>query len=294
MNRLPAWFQQPFPQKEKVLAFKDLLQNKKVYTVCQGAQCPNLTQCWQKKVATFMILGNICTRSCRFCAVTSGIPKAVDAQEPWAVADAVCAAGLDYVVVTSVTRDDLPDQGAQQFCETVAAIRARSECIRIELLIPDLSAEVSLIERVVCAKPHVIGHNVETVERLTCELRPQADYGRSLKVLRTVKEKDACIAVKSGFMLGLGETEAEIAATMHDLRENGCDILTLGQYLAPSRGPRHIAVRRFVTPQEFEQHKQKALALGFKSVVSGPLVRSSYMAKEAYEACGGVFAAAER
>lgn len=285
MNRLPSWFRQPFPEQEKVLDFKAFLKSKHVYTVCQGAHCPNLTRCWQQKVATFMILGDVCTRACRFCAVTSGTPKAVDEKEPLAIADAVRDAGLDYVVLTSVTRDDLKDQGVDQFCRTMSAIRSHREEACIEVLVPDLRADPLLIQKIIECAPQVFGHNIETVKRLSPVFRPQADHHRSLKVLRIAKDHAPGIFVKSGLMLGLGETDADIMEAMRELLDHGCDILTLGQYLSPSRTSRHIVVQRFVHPDDFQRYKDKALALGFKGVVSGPLVRSSYMAKEMYEAC---------
>ncbi len=285
MNRLPSWFRQPFPEQEKVLNFKAFLRSKHIYTVCQGARCPNLTRCWQQKVATFMILGDVCTRACRFCAVTSGTPKAIDEKEPFAIADAVREAGLDYVVLTSVTRDDLQDQGVSQFCRTISAIRSRRTEARIEVLVPDFHADPFLIQEIIACAPQVFGHNIETVRRLSSVFRPQADHHRSLKVLRIVKDHAPGIFVKSGLMLGLGETDREVMEAMRELLDHGCDLLTLGQYLAPSRTSRHIAVQRFVHPDDFQRYKVEALTLGFKGVVSGPLVRSSYMAKEMYEAC---------
>lgn len=284
-ERLPLWFHQPLPSAERVSALQGSFEKFGIHTVCQSAHCPNLGSCWGKGVATFMILGDTCTRQCRFCAVQGGSPKDVNPDEPLAVAQAVKKFGVDYVVITSVTRDDLVDQGAKHFVKTISEIRSLNPEIKIEVLIPDFSGNERFIKTVAEARPEVIAHNIETVRRLTPVLRPQADYARSLFVLSLVKKADPAIFVKSGLMLGLGETAGDIEETMKDLVSAGCDILTLGQYLAPSKTSRHVKVERFITLKEFEQYREKALALGFKYVLSAPLVRSSYLAKEAYEAC---------
>lgn len=283
-QRLPSWFHQPIPRLEKIKAVKESLGERNLHTVCQSSHCPNLGCCWERGVATFMILGDICTRRCRFCAVLPGTPKAVNSGEPKAIAEAVKRLHLDYVVVTSVTRDDLKDKGANHFLKTISETRLLNPQTKIEVLIPDFSADASLIEMVAQARPEVMAHNIETVRRLTPILRPQADYDRSLSVLRIIKEIDPQIVVKSGLMLGLGETVDDVDQAMKDLRFHGCDILTIGQYLAPSKTSRHVPIEKFISLQEFEDYKEKALALGFKYVLSGPLVRSSYLAKEAYQA----------
>jgi lipoic acid synthetase len=232
-----------------------------------------------------MILGDVCTRSCRFCAVETGEPQAINLGEPKAIAQAVKKFGLDYVVITSVTRDDLKDKGAEHFFNTIIETHSLNPDIKIEVLIPDLLGDRRLIEIVAQAQPAVIAHNIETVRRLTPMLRPQADYDRSLSVLRIVKDIAPEIITKSGLMVGLGETEDDVIATMNDLVFHGCEILTIGQYLAPSTGYRHMRVKEFVSLEKFEQYKDKALSVGFKHVLSAPLVRSSYLAKEAYEYC---------
>jgi len=285
VQRLPEWFRQSVPRADRLKALKSSFDEFGLNTVCQSSQCPNLGQCWDKGVATFMILGDVCTRQCRFCAVQSGVPKAVNLDEPFAIAQAVKKLNLDYVVITSVTRDDLDDKGAGHFFETVIEARRLNPETKIEVLIPDFLADRKLIEMVIQARPAVIAHNIETVKRLTPMLRPQADYARSLSVLKIIKEVNPEIVIKSGLMLGFGETEIDIDETMKDLLLHGCDILTLGQYLAPSKTSRHVKVEKFISLQEFEQYREKALALGFKCVLSAPLVRSSYLAKEVYEGC---------
>lgn len=284
-QRLPAWFRQSLPSADRIAAFKSSFDKHGLNTVCQRSRCPNLGTCWDKGVATFMILGDICTRQCRFCAVQSGSPKCVNLDEPLAVAQEVKRLQLDHVVITSVTRDDLDDNGAEHFVKTISEMRLLNPETKIEVLIPDFSGNEKFIKMVVAARPEVIAHNIETVKRLTPSLRPQADYERSLFVLGIVKRSNPEIFVKSGLMLGLGETIEDIEETLRDLVFAGCDILTLGQYLAPSKTSRHVRVERFITLKEFEQYREKALALGFKYVLSAPLVRSSYLAKEAFDGC---------
>ena len=281
--RLPSWFVQPPPEQQALTRMKSLLREGHLHTVCQSARCPNMNQCWARGVATFMILGDVCTRACRFCAVKAGRPLPVDEQEPEAVARTVEALGVTYVVVTSVTRDDLPDEGAGQFARTVRAIRRRVPGVKIEVLIPDCSGRVELLREITGAAPEVIGHNMETVERLSPEVRPQAEYHRSLAVLRDLRRlagKD--VYIKTGFMVGIGETEEEVLALMRDIRDTGCEMLTIGQYLAPTGSPRHVRTRRFVSPEEFEAFKRAGEAMGFSHVMSGPLVRSSYIADQGY------------
>jgi len=284
-GRLPSWFKQELPDMKKIREMKRGFRNAGLHTVCESAFCPNMGKCWGEGVATFMILGDICTRACRFCAVKAGRPVAVDGNEPREVALAVKALNLRYVVVTSVARDDLGDEGAQQFAQTICAIREASPRTKIEVLIPDFSNKPESLQRVVAAKPEVVSHNMETVRRLSSAIRPQADYDRSLEVLRNFKDMDSSIFTKSSFMVGLGETNDEVVELMQDLVNAGCDILTIGQYLAPTQLKRHIKVQRFPTPEEFESYKHKGLELGFKHVMSAPLVRSSFIAERGYKEC---------
>ena len=240
---LPSWFKQDLPDMVKIREMKDPFRQAGLHTVCESALCPNLGKCWGRGVATFMILGEICTRACRFCGVKTGRPMTVDPQEPRQVASAVQR--QRYVVVTSVARDDLADEGAGQFARTIHAIRSVMPQTRIEVLIPDFSNKPGSLEQLVTARPEVISHNMETVRRLSPDVRPQADYDRSLAVLGNLKELAPSTFIKSGFMVGLGETDAEIAALMCDLAAAGCDMLTIGQYLAPGRKKRYLRVQRF-------------------------------------------------
>jgi lipoyl synthase len=257
-----------------------LLKSLVLTTVCQEAKCPNQFECFAKGTATFMILGERCTRNCRFCAVGHTPESLPDPTEPGRVAEAVSLLQLRYVVVTSVTRDDLADGGASFFADTITAIRSRQPNTLIEVLIPDLQGNAEALAVVFAAAPDVLNHNIETVPRLYSEVRPQADYHRSLQLLQRVKESYPQIPTKSGIMLGLGETAEEVVATWSDLRAVGCDILTLGQYLQPSRD--HLPVRRFLSPEEFTDLANEALAYGFSGVASGPFVRSSYQAEALY------------
>lgn len=285
VSRLPSWFRQEIPDMAKVGAMRVMLRRAGLHTVCESALCPNLGKCWGRGVATFMILGEVCTRACRFCGVKTGRPMAVDPDEPRQVAMAVQQLNLRYMVVTSVARDDLPDEGAKQFVRTIQAIRDVMPHTKIEVLIPDFSNKPESLHMLVSARPEVISHNMETVRRLSADVRPQADYERSLAVLGTLKKQAPSSFIKSGFMVGLGETEAEITELMRDLVGVGCDMLTIGQYLAPGRKKRYLRVQRFVAPEEFENYKTVGLKLGFKHVMSGPLVRSSYIAEEGYKEC---------
>lgn len=230
-----------------------------------------------------MILGEVCTRACRFCAVKAGLPMDVDANEPEEVARAVESLKLRYVVITSVARDDLPDEGADHFYKTILAVRKRIPQTKIEVLIPDFSNKLESLQCLVDAKPEVVSHNIETVSRLSKSVRPQAEYQRSLDVLRNFKKLDPSIFTKSSIMLGLGEREEEVLQTMKDVCGTGCEIFTIGQYLSPSTLKRHLPVSRFITPQEFDFYKQEGLKMGFKHVMSGPLVRSSFIAEEGYK-----------
>ncbi len=285
VKKLPSWFKQEIPDMEKVRAMKNQFRETGLHTVCESAHCPNIGECWGKGTATFMILGDVCTRACRFCAVEAGRPLVVDPLEPYHVARAVEKLNLRYVVITSVARDDLPDEGAQQFAKTIEEIRKLLPEIKIEVLIPDFSARLENLKIVVDIKPEVISHNIETVERLSQKVRPQADYKRSLLVLKMMKELDPSIITKSSLMVGLGETKEEVAQVMRDLFSAGCEILTIGQYLSPSAAKRYVPVERFVTPEEFAAYRRLGLEIGFRSVLSGPLVRSSYIAEEGYNEC---------
>jgi lipoic acid synthetase len=257
-----------------------LARDLRLHTVCESARCPNRTGCFSEGTATFMILGDICTRNCTFCAVKHGRPKAPDPQEPDHVVQAVDRLGLRYVVVTSVTRDDLPDGGSSQFAQTIKAVREYDPSIEVEVLTPDFQGSARALQTVVDAHPAVLNHNVETVPRLYPEVRPQAKYDRSLDLLKQAKLLDSGLLTKSGLMLGLGESRDEVVQVMADLRQAGCDLLTIGQYLQPSL--QHHQLVRYVRPEEFEELRIVGEKLGFVSVVSGPLVRSSYHAAEIY------------
>ena len=294
IQKYPSWLKQPLPDQNKIQELRCLLQKAQLPTVCTSARCPNLGACWEKKVATVMILGETCTRACRFCAVASGHPAEVDSTEPDRVAGAVRDMGLKYVVITSVTRDDLSDGGAGHFARTVAAVRREVAGVRIEVLVPDFQGQRENLATIVAARPDVVAHNLETVQRLSPLVRPAADYQRSLHVLRQLRElmavaaaNDGCspMLVKSGLMVGLGETSSEVEAAMADLAATGCDILTIGQYLAPTQTSRHVRVDRYVAPEEFAQYRYRGQELGFRFVKSGPLVRSSFLAEEGYQEC---------
>lgn len=278
-TRLPEWMRRPIPTAP-ALGTHQILEQHQLNTVCESALCPNRTECYSRSTATFMILGNVCTRSCGFCAIEVGKPQHVMTDEPLRVAKAAKAMRLQYVVVTSVARDDLKDEGAGHFAQTIRAIRAEIPGVQIEVLTPDFHARRELIAEVTDAKPEVYNHNLETVERLQKKVRVQAEFQRSLKVLKTVKELDALIKTKSGLMLGLGEREDEIVAAACALREVGCNLLTLGQYLPPTQ--EHLAVAEFITPEYFKELGKKLKRLGFDEVFSGPYVRSSYHAGELF------------
>lgn len=274
----PVWLWRSISaeQEDAVHRMESLLDGLALHTVCQEALCPNLPECFGQGTATFLILGDVCTRNCRFCAVKKGHPLPPDPEEPERIAEAAARLHLRYVVVTSVTRDDLPDGGAGHFAATVRAIRRRLPEAGVEVLIPDFRGSLAALETVLDAGPDGVNHNVETVPRLYPPIRPQADYRRSIGILSWVKVRAPQIATKSGLMLGLGERTAEVLQVFYDLREAGCDILTLGQYLQPTE--RQHPVVRYVPPEEFAEYREKAEAMGFRKVVAGPLVRSSYQA----------------
>ncbi len=279
--RKPRWLKKRLPRGPDFENVREMLARNHLHTVCQEARCPNIWECFSKHTATFLILGDRCTRNCRFCAIGHGPMASPDPGEPDRVARAAETLGLDYVVVTSVTRDDLQDGGARLFAETIRAVRNRLPHARVEVLIPDFKGDPSALKTVLDAHPHVLNHNIETVPRLYPLVRPQADYRRSLDLLSQAAETFPDIPVKSGIMLGLGETGKEIEETLRDIYDAGCRLLTLGQYLRPSKD--HLPVARYVPPGEFEAWKERALGIGFKAVFSGPFVRSSYRAKEMIE-----------
>lgn len=276
--RKPDWLKVKIRSGAESNTVNQILNRLSLHTVCQEANCPNLMECFSKKTATFMILGSQCTRNCKFCNVTKGKPEPVDEKEPVNVANAVNELGLKYVVITSVTRDDLNDGGASHFAKVIESIKDINENIIVEVLIPDFKGDELALKKVVKAKPEVINHNVETIPRLYSTVRPMAIYERSLKLLENVKKMDKNILTKSGIMLGLGEKEEEVIELMKDLLKVNCDMLTIGQYLAPSK--KHHPVIEYVHPEQFEKYKEIGMELGFKFVASAPLVRSSYHAAE--------------
>ena len=277
--RLPEWLRIQLPTTESFARTRSLLDELKLHTVCESARCPNHFECWSKGTATFMIAGDRCTRACGFCAVTTAKPFALEKDEPARVAEATHRMRLKHVVITAVARDDLRDGGAEHFRRTIEAVRARNPGIVIEVLVPDFNDSDSSIATVLEAKPHIFNHNLETVRRLTPSVRSRATYDRSLHVLHKAKAKGGnSIHTKSGIMLGLGETEDELFTALSDLRNVGCDILTLGQYLQPTL--KHLPVVEFVTPEKFDDYGERARAMGFVHVASGPMVRSSYHADE--------------
>ena len=280
--RRPDWLKISLKTNEEFRRVNRLISNLSLHTVCQEARCPNIYECWCQGTATFMIMGDTCTRHCRFCSVTKGRPSPLDAEEPDNIAAAVTQLSLDYVVITSVDRDDLPDEGAEHFAHTIRTIKQRCPGCKVEVLIPDFSGKMKLLDVVLAATPDVLGHNVESVRALYTEARPEAGYERSLDILvGTVRYREstpAAISVKSGIMVGLGETFDQVLETMQDIARTGCDIMTVGQYLSPVR--KSLAVQRFYTPAEFARLREEGLKLGFKHVEAGPLVRSSYHAKQ--------------
>lgn len=279
MNRgRPKWIRAKAPAGPEYEEVRSLVESKRLHTVCQSANCPNIGECWRERTATFMILGDVCTRNCRFCAVKHGTPGVVDQNEAHRVAEAVAHLRLRHAVITSVTRDDLPDGGADIFAETIRQIHQRLPGCSVEVLIPDFQGAEPALTTVLDASPEILNHNIETVPRLYSQVRPQAVYARSLDLLRRAKEINPRVRTKSGLMVGLGEEWDEIVAAMRDLRLAGCDILTIGQYLSPSG--EHAPIARYYTPQEFAELKDVGLRLDFGYVESGPLVRSSYHAAQ--------------
>ena len=283
-SRKPEWLRAKLPSGKGYGAVRKMVDDNQLHTVCQSAQCPNMGECWSRGTATVMILGNICTRSCNFCAVQTGRPTELDLGEPARVADAVAKMNLRHCVITSVTRDELADGGAAVWAATIRAIRNRNPGTAIEVLTPDFKGNLELLDTVLEANPDIFNHNVETVERLQKPVRVQAKYDRSLKVLRHAADQG--YVTKSGIMLGLGETKPEIEQTLRDIRSAGVKIITLGQYLQPSS--KHLPVDRWVTPEEFAEWKQFGLGIGFDFIESGPLVRSSYHADEQSAAFTGI------
>ncbi len=276
----PKWLRRSLPTGPEYEKIRQLLKKRDLTTVCQEAQCPNQFECYSKGTATFMILGDRCTRNCGFCAVGYKPQELPDEKEPARVAEAVVLLGLRYAVITSVTRDDMADGGASFFAETIRAVRSLSPKTLVEVLIPDLMGEWDSLQTILDVSPDVLNHNIETVQRLYPRVRPQAIYGRSLELLRQVKKRNPEMVTKTGIMLGLGEKEKELGQAWNDLQKAGCNILTMGQYLQPSSV--HLPVERFVPPEEFERLGEQALLCGFSGVASGPFVRSSYQAEKLY------------
>jgi len=278
--RLPEWLHTRLPTSEAFAQTRSLLDELRLHTVCESAKCPNHWECWSKGTATFMIAGDRCTRACRFCAVTTAKPSALDADEPGRVAEATRRLRLRHIVITAVARDDLADGGAAHFAKTIAAVHELNPATVIEVLVPDFNCRAESIATVLAAEPHVFNHNLETVRRLTPAVRSRATYDRSLAVLQQVKarRRRSTVYTKSGLMLGLGESEEEVMMALEDLRRAHCDLLTLGQYLQPTL--RHLPVVKFIAPQIFDAYGGAARAMGFLHVASGPMVRSSYHADE--------------
>jgi lipoic acid synthetase len=283
----PEWLRVRAPGGPHYRDLKRLVDDLRLHTVCESARCPNIGDCWERRTATFMILGDVCTRSCGFCAIKTGRPLGLDLEEPERVAEAVASLDLRHAVITSVNRDELPDGGAAIFARTIGAIRERCPQTSIEVLIPDFKGVWWALEQVMAARPDILNHNLESIARLYYCVRPQAKYDRSLELLRRAKELAPGVQTKSGMMLGVGEEDPEIVSSMADLRAVDCDILTLGQYLRPST--QHIPVRRYVPPESFAAFKRLGIEMGFRHVEAGPLVRSSYHADEqvARPAAGG-------
>lgn len=285
-SRLPDWLRRSLPAGGSHAYTSGLLADLKLETVCEEARCPNRSECWSRKTATFMVLGAVCTRPCGFCSVNKGTPTAVELDEPERLAEAAVRLGLKHVVITSVTRDDLPDGGAGHFADCVRAVRRRLPRSSVEVLTPDFQGDPAAIDAVIAAAPEVFNHNLETVPRLYRRVRGRADYRRSLDLLERVKRRNPALVTKASLMLGIGETVEELFDVLADLRAVGCDVVTLGQYLAPTL--KHIPVARFVPPAEFDALADQARRLGFRQVVAGPFVRSSYHADEMVPTTEGV------
>ena len=284
--RKPAWLKVPFPGGPRYLRLKAILRAAGLHTVCEEARCPNIGECFQAGTATFMILGEVCSRACRFCAVRSGWPVGLDRDEPLRVAEVVRHLGLRHAVITSVTRDDLPDGGAAVFADTIHQIRRLSPTTGVEVLVPDFQGSQQALATLIAARPDILNHNLETVRRLYAQVRPKAIYQRSLELLAWAKALDPTIPTKSGLMAGLGETGGELLRAMADLLAVGCDILTVGQYLQPT--PKQLPVARYYQPQEFRELAEEGQRLGFRHVEAGPLVRSSYHAESQIQNISGL------
>lgn len=277
-RRHPDWLKVPLPGGANYTLIKKRLRASKLHTICEEAKCPNLAECFGRGTATFLIMGDTCTRNCRYCNVAHGVPQALDHNEAEEVAESVKALDLSYVVITSVTRDDISDGGAEVFSRMIQTIRSVHPSCRVEVLIPDFKGDADALQTVLLSSPDVLNHNIEVVKRLFPTLRPQGNYETSLSLLRSSKKINDSIPTKSGFMVGLGETDEEILMLLDDLRDADVDMLTIGQYLQPSQ--KHAEVKKYYTPEEFDQLNDIALEKGFKHVESGPLVRSSYHAEE--------------
>lgn len=282
----PEWLRRRFSSKSSVTEVNDLLLDLNLHTVCQEAHCPNQSECFGNHTATFMLLGDHCSRNCTFCAVTHGVSEPPDIEEPKRVAEAVSRLGLKYVVLTSVTRDDLADGGASHFAATIKTIRSFASDILVEVLVPDFQGSAQSLATVLASQPAILNHNLETVSRLYPAVRPQADYQRSLRLLKEVKRLHPEAATKSGFMVGLGEKQEEVSSLLRDLRKANCDLVTIGQYLRPSRD--HHPVVDYIHPELFKAYQQEAETLGFSGVASGPYVRSSYQAEKLYRQARGM------
>jgi len=278
VQRKPAWLKVRLPTGNTFDRVKKLMRGQRLNTVCEEARCPNIWECWSRGTATFLLMGDTCTRSCGFCHIKTGRPQALDEDEPRRVAESVLALGLNHCVLTSVNRDELKNGGAHIFANTIREIRQRLPNCTVEVLIPDFKGDLAALQEVMDAKPEILNHNTETVPRLYRTVRPQANYERTLRVLSNAKKIDPETLTKTGIMLGLGETKEEVLQVMADWRKHDLDILTLGQYLRPS--PLHLPIYRYVHPDEFAEYRQVGLEMGFKWVESGPLVRSSYHAEE--------------
>ncbi|MEC4671468.1 MAG: lipoyl synthase [Nitrospirota bacterium] len=275
-GRLPPWFKVKIHQGPDYQEIRRIMTERGLHTICEEARCPNVWECWNNRTATFLILGDICTRSCHYCAVTTGRPIGLDLEEPMRVAEAIQALGLRHAVITSVNRDELPDGGASIFAETIRQVRKKIPTCAVEVLIPDFQGKESALAEVMAEHPDILNHNIETVPRLFPSIRPQGKYRWSIQLLERAKHRGG--TTKSGLIAGLGESPEEIRQVMQDLRSVGCDILTIGQYLRPT--PKHAPVARFYLPEEFQIFKEEGMALGFRHVESGPLVRSSYHAEQ--------------
>ncbi len=281
-QRLPSWMKVKMPGGPNFVELKNLLKDSQLHTVCEEARCPNIGECWEARSATFMILGDICTRRCHYCAVTTGRPVGIDVGEPSRLAATVARLNLNYCVITSVNRDDLVDGGALIFAACIRKIKDSVPGCKVEVLIPDFDGSGKALKKVIDSKPDVLNHNIETVRRIFPRVRPKGNYELSLELLTEAKRMDSKIPTKSGIIVGMGEEETEVVETMQDLRRAGCDLLTIGQYLRPSL--KHVPVSRFYSPDEFERLGQIGASLGFKHVASGPLVRSSYHADQQHAA----------